>query len=663
MNKGKVRWYERVLSIALTISLMMSGYSVDQLFVSAAEITGYQDEAVVRFRNAGSGKYLNVHNGQNANGVNVYQWSADGSTEQKFKLRYNLEEDCYMIGAMCSSSGNGRVLDIVKSGGQVVAGCNVEIYNAVDPVAQQWQFSYHENGMFIIFPVANCYLALTANGNSNGSGSGRSVTSAGNVYLSEIPMTTNVEYSLYQLWYIEEVEPQQTLTNGLYRITNDNDSHMTLDVDDDHNVCQVGNVSNLNTDEWSKTQWRQQQLWYISYLHSGYYLIAPYKDTSLRLSAFGDYEALQANVYTTYENYVEGSWSNRQQWKIVPNADGAYRIVSKGSYDSQAVTVYQGDTDDFINILMVPFYDAPGQRWSFKAANSALCDGVAQSISGHTVEYDASNHNYECVLCDCVFVSPEIQDFDNHVMTPEDRALIYALQRAALYEQLEGTNEAFVQSCYSVIDQIRSTYNGGYRYDFCDADGNYVSPIEYKYTDSTVNTRLEITVRTQLHFCDDERGIIWRIGEEELPFPFDAFVTVLMDYFEEYEWCSLTEGLDIVGITLVEDVLEQLMFGGYEELNKAISYASILNVVGDSIMNEEQGEEIHIQISMQSTQETHNFSGIYRVASTHDHSIYVVKEAHVSSIGQAFTYEANEVDCTYYSKEGYYDVKPYDKIF
>ena len=158
MVKKKRCMFSRVLSCLLALCLLSGGFSVGQLFVSAVELTGYQNESVVRFKNAGSGKYLNVHYGQDADKVNVYQWTADGSVEQTFRLRYNVEEDCYLIGAMCSSDGAGRVLDIVKSGGQPANGSNVQIYNATDPVAQQWQFEYQGDGKFTIFPTADNIL-------------------------------------------------------------------------------------------------------------------------------------------------------------------------------------------------------------------------------------------------------------------------------------------------------------------------------------------------------------------------------------------------------------------------------------------------------------------------------------------------------------------------
>ncbi len=658
MAKKKMCMFIRSVSCLLTLCLLLGGFSSGQLFVSAAELTGYQNESVVRFKNAGSGKYLNVHYGQDSNGINVYQWTEDGTDEQTFKLRYNLDLDCYLIGAMCSSEGDGRVLDIVKSGGQIADGCNVQIYNATDPVAQQWQFSYIGNGKFTIFPVASIYTVLTANGDANGSGSGTSPTSAGNVYLSEVEVSTFTRYTDYQLWYIEEVNPQRVLSNGTYRIANDNGKYMTLDVDDNYNVCQTGDPGKLARDEWEKSQWRGRQLWNVEYLHSGYYLISPYMDSSRKLATIGAYDLLEANVYTPIGNST-GNWHNRLQWKIVANVDGAYRIVSKADHNTQAITVYQGETANYTNIQMAPFYDTPGQKWTFQSAGS-VCSG--SSVGGHVIEYIDYMHIYRCAACGRSFESPAVEDFDNNRMNPQDRALIFALQRAALHEQLEGTNDAFVQSCYRVIDMIRSSYNGYYTYDFSDANGNYISPVDYTYTASTVKTRVEITLEAEDTFGSNTRNVIWTLGEE-LPFPFNVFSSVLLDYFEEYEWCSLTEAIEIAGCALVDGALSNALLKKYEDVNKAVTRAKILNAVVDGATVEDLNEEIIIQISLQSPTGTHTFSGIYRVTDTQDHTIYVVKESHSSATGQATTYEANEIDCIYYSSEGYRDIKPYDEIF
>ena len=154
------------------------------------------DNIVYRLKNVGSGKYLNVHNGVDANTTNVYQWTMDGTIEQNFRLEEK-NNGTYHIRAMCSSNGTNRVLDIVKSGGAVVSGCNVEIYTPVDPIAQEWKFYDMGSGRYKIVPASNTAVALTSYGSSNGSSGGQSPTSAGNVFVS------TYTGSLNQLWVFE----------------------------------------------------------------------------------------------------------------------------------------------------------------------------------------------------------------------------------------------------------------------------------------------------------------------------------------------------------------------------------------------------------------------------------------------------------------------------
>ena len=73
--KKSVRTTCRTLSCVLTLCILLGGFSVGQFMVAADEVTGYQNEAVVCFKNAGSGKYLNVHYGQDSNNGTSRQWT------------------------------------------------------------------------------------------------------------------------------------------------------------------------------------------------------------------------------------------------------------------------------------------------------------------------------------------------------------------------------------------------------------------------------------------------------------------------------------------------------------------------------------------------------------------------------------------------------------
>ncbi len=161
---------------------------------SATQASGIQNNAVYNIVNQNSGKYLNVHMGNDVNNTNVYQWTSDGSIEQQFRFVYDSTQDAYRIYAMCSSNGTNKVLDIVKTNGSVVSGCNVQIYNPVDNVAQLWIITRLSNGKYKISPKSNTAVALTTYGISNGTSSGTTSTSSGNAFVSTYTGASN------QLW-------------------------------------------------------------------------------------------------------------------------------------------------------------------------------------------------------------------------------------------------------------------------------------------------------------------------------------------------------------------------------------------------------------------------------------------------------------------------------
>lgn len=169
-----------------------------------SQTSGIINETVYRIKNVGSGKYLNVHYGVDANATNVYQWTGDGSTEQKFKVVYSASTDSYKIYAMCSSGGTNRVLDVVRNGSPLSHGQNVDIWTPIDATAQEMKIINIGNGQYRISMRANQSLYLTAYGNSNGSSGGTTATSAGNVYISNYAGNSN------QCWIFESLSQSGT---------------------------------------------------------------------------------------------------------------------------------------------------------------------------------------------------------------------------------------------------------------------------------------------------------------------------------------------------------------------------------------------------------------------------------------------------------------------
>jgi murein DD-endopeptidase MepM/ murein hydrolase activator NlpD len=135
--------------------------------------------------------------GQNMGGDSG-NYTDDGSVELTFRVVFDNALDAYYIYPMCSSNGRSRVLDSYNTSG-LAAGCNVQIYNKNSFTSYQtFDIISVGNNKFKIVMASNNNLALTAYGTSNGSGTGTSSSSAGNVYLS------TYNDLLSQQWYIEE---------------------------------------------------------------------------------------------------------------------------------------------------------------------------------------------------------------------------------------------------------------------------------------------------------------------------------------------------------------------------------------------------------------------------------------------------------------------------
>ena len=73
---------------------------------------------------------------------------------------------------------------VKDSEAKVASGCNVQLYEAVDPDAQTWVIEEVSDGKYKIVSIKDNSLALTANGNTSGSSSGKDQTSEGNVFIS-----------------------------------------------------------------------------------------------------------------------------------------------------------------------------------------------------------------------------------------------------------------------------------------------------------------------------------------------------------------------------------------------------------------------------------------------------------------------------------------------
>lgn len=623
MKSKTKRLARRALSWLLTTSIILGIMSIGGFTIYAAELAGYENETVVRFKNAGSGKYLNVHNGIDANGTNVYQWTYDGSDEQMFRIKYNREKDCYTIGPMCCNNGYGRVLDIVKSGNDVVAGCNVQIYSPVDAEAQEWQFEYYGGGAFAIHPVANIYAFLTAYNNLNGTANGIFDTSPGNVYLTEHPMSSFAEPASYQLWFIEEVENKRTIADGYYNLKNNyGNKYMTGNVP----LCGVYQASGRDV---------MAQIWHVEYLFNGYYSIRSAEDAKYALSMnyANDDEYEEMGIYLTLYglNSSQSMVLNYSlMWKIIPNAEeNNYRIVAKRSYDNQVVTAMSDENNGTL-YAQVPYVDADTQKWTFV---TPACPG--SSFPHHAAEHlvvvntETTNHVwYGCALCDASFMSPQEQDYNNFSMSYEDRASIYALQNAALLLLID--DEAHLsEACLRAVDVIRSKYDGRYSYDFSDKHGNYVSPIAYTFDADNIGARIDITTDVYDYMRELTLQMTWGIGEQ-LPFPFNAISSVMLEVGDPSATYTFMELVDIfLYASCMEDINNYLDASNLEIINtiaESISYVNTGRAIRNTLIGNTTFEtDVGVSILIYDKNKRYTIGGLYRVDNTSQHRMNILE--------------------------------------
>lgn len=161
----------------------------------SSQSSGSIANGTYNLRNAASSKYLNVDYGHDVNGTNVYQWTRDGSTEQKFRIQYYPGDDTYRLFAMCSSSGYDKMV----SAGAPSHLANVHIYAPGYDDSQKWQIVQVNGSAYKIVLKSHPDLALTVCGMNNGYSTAADWNSEGNVFVAAY---TN---SASQLWYFTPV--------------------------------------------------------------------------------------------------------------------------------------------------------------------------------------------------------------------------------------------------------------------------------------------------------------------------------------------------------------------------------------------------------------------------------------------------------------------------
>lgn len=288
---------------------------------------GILDGNVYSFQNCGSYSYMTVNGTTPANNSNIYQvWNDEdiATTTQKFKLEYVASTGGYLLRSMCSSSGNDKVVSIQRSTGELCSGRNVSLFSATDSLPQEWLIVPVDRDVFRIVLRANMSLALTAHGYDDGTNTGRSSTSEGNIFVQTL--SDNDDW--FQQWYIYDNDDNVISTQlirspfetGNYYLSNNYTGrylHRTNNVVN----CMSGKITSLG-DTTVK--------WQIVNLGDGYCTIQRSDMPHYYLAPTNNSYGSGVKVYSNFSETIPDNY----KWFITKdpnNNNGKYLIQNKAS--------------------------------------------------------------------------------------------------------------------------------------------------------------------------------------------------------------------------------------------------------------------------------------------------------------------------------------------
>ena len=341
---------------------------------------GMLDGQIYSFRNYGSYSYMSVNGAEPANNSNVYQVRNDSdiaATTQKFKLEYVPTTGGYLLRSMSSSSGNNKVVDIQRAGGEIYSGRNVQIYSATDPISQEWLIVPVDYDVFRVVPRANMALTLTAYGNSDGTNSGKTSTSPGNIFVQTFDSTNG-----FQKWYIYDnddnvVSTQQfrsVIETGNYYLSNSYTGrylHMTNNVAD----CMRGTISSLG-DETVK--------WKIVNLGDGYCTIQHAELPHTYLAPASNSNGSSVKIYSNLSETIPENY----KWSIRTASGGGCLIQHK---ESGYYLYAQSQSANPASIYLYPLYSVGSdgykkQTWRIAHEDYYIELSAAASFNNITID-------------------------------------------------------------------------------------------------------------------------------------------------------------------------------------------------------------------------------------------------------------------------------------
>lgn len=374
------------------VQLYLNNDSTAQAFKVTHDSQGY-----VTFTNVNSGKVLDASGGIASNGRNVQQYTSNGTRSQKWIIKKS--GNGYTI---VSALDSNFVLDL--SSGKVNNGQNIQIYSSNDSNAQKWNFTKYMTKQEKLDQLA------TENKNTLTDGVYKIGNAQNSNYVLDIASGSKNNGANVQL-YLSNGTTAQSFTvshdaQGYVTFTNVN-SGKALDVSG-------GKVANNRNIQQYASNGSRAQKWIVQKSGSGYTIISA-MDPNYVLDLSGGRIENNRNI-----QLYQSNGSKAQQWSFEKNMtererldematqnksmmdDGVYYIKNhnvKFALDVASASSYSG-----ANVQLYSLNKTDAQKWlvshdskgyvSFKNVNSGMYLTATGSSNGANVNQQSPSNGY-----------------------------------------------------------------------------------------------------------------------------------------------------------------------------------------------------------------------------------------------------------------------------
>ncbi len=287
-------------------------------------------EGVYTIKSAlGTNMVIDVDNAGTINKTNVQLYSNNGTNAQKWYVK-PIEDGYYEITTMLN---NNLALDVDNAG--KVNKTNVQIYAKNSTNAQKWYIKDAGGGYYNIISKCNGLYV--------------------DVYNAEARNKTNIQMwngngtNAQKFRFIEELNGEQSIEDGIYKISSFTDSTKALSVKGDAN--QNAKIVLGNSDN------SLSQMWRVKYLGNGYYTITSFANEWMALDVTGGSAASGTDLQLYPSN-----GTNAQKW-IIKEEDGYYSLIS--ALDHMYADIENGDIKNGTNIQIYQTNGTNAQKFTF----------------------------------------------------------------------------------------------------------------------------------------------------------------------------------------------------------------------------------------------------------------------------------------------------------